>query len=227
MISETDMLLRLVVAAALGALIGWERERHNQPAGLRTHIALAIGASLVMVLSINMAVQYKDAGADGDPARLAAQVVSGIGFLGAGAILRYGETVKGLTTATSLWTVAMIGLAVGTGAYIAASGAALLLLAVLAGLNVVEKRYIIARMSRTIALAVKNREGVLDEICQDLKAAGLSVASLGVSQDAGSDLVTFEAVVKHDQDLPVSAIYAALNAIPGVASFSVSKGTSS
>jgi len=102
MISETQFIIRILVAAALGAVVGLERERLNQPAGLRTHIILVIGAAMAMVLSANLGYLFARPGTPADPARLAAQVISGIGFLGAGAILRYGFTVKGLTTATSL-----------------------------------------------------------------------------------------------------------------------------
>lgn len=115
MIPDIEVFLRLLVAAFLGALIGLDRERQNQPAGLRTHIILVTGAALAMTLSINMSMQFKALAPNGDPSRLAAQVLSGIGFLGAGAILRYGTSIKGLTTATSLWTMAVVGLAVGAG----------------------------------------------------------------------------------------------------------------
>jgi len=102
LISEGEILIRLGLAALLGMIVGFERERQNQPAGLRTHAILAIGSCLAMTISINLAVQFVPHVPNGDPARLAAQVISGIGFLGAGAILRYGTNVKGLTTATSL-----------------------------------------------------------------------------------------------------------------------------
>ncbi len=88
MITDTDIVLRLLVAAVLGGLVGYERERNNQPAGLRTHIILVVGAALAMVLSVNLAMQFKPLVPNGDPARLAAQVISGIGFLGVGAIIR-------------------------------------------------------------------------------------------------------------------------------------------
>jgi putative Mg2+ transporter-C (MgtC) family protein len=103
--------LRLLIACLLGGIIGFERENSNRPAGLRTHILVTVGSTLIMLISIN--------GFDGnsDPARLAAQVVSGIGFLGAGTILVQGKSIYGLTTAASLWVCAGIGLAIGTGSY--------------------------------------------------------------------------------------------------------------
>ena len=109
MITDTDIILRLLVAGVLGGLVGYERERNNQNAGLRTHIILVIGAALAMTLSINLAIQFRPLVSNGGPARLAAQVISGIGFLGVGAIIRYGPNIKGLTTATSMWSMAIVG----------------------------------------------------------------------------------------------------------------------
>ncbi|HBL37110.1 MAG TPA: methyltransferase, partial [Firmicutes bacterium] len=106
-----------MVATLLGAVIGLEREQHGRPAGLRTHILVALGSCLIMLVSI----YGFPSGTGSDPARLAAQVVSGIGFLGAGTILRDGTSIRGLTTAASLWVVAGIGLAAGTGFYWAAA----------------------------------------------------------------------------------------------------------
>jgi putative Mg2+ transporter-C (MgtC) family protein len=116
MLSDWDIAARLLTAAALGSVIGAERERLAWTAGLRTHMLVCVGACLVMIVS---AFGFADI-IDSyhiilDPTRVAAQVVSGIGFLGAGAILLRGDVVKGLTTAASLWTVAAIGLAVGGG----------------------------------------------------------------------------------------------------------------
>jgi putative Mg2+ transporter-C (MgtC) family protein len=106
---------RLLVAAALGALVGLEREIHDHPAGMRTHLLVSLGSGGFTVLSI---AAFPAAGAD--PARIAAQIVSGIGFLGAGAILKEGVTIRGLTTAASLWAVAAVGMAAGAGAWIIA-----------------------------------------------------------------------------------------------------------
>lgn len=103
------MIIRLLLAGLMGGIIGLERESHGRPAGLRTHIIVSLGSCLIMLVSI---YGFEDAG-NRDPARLAAQVISGIGFLGAGTILREGATIIGLTTAASLWVVAGIGLAMG------------------------------------------------------------------------------------------------------------------
>ncbi len=159
MISEIQIILRLLVAAGLGAIIGLERERDNQPAGLRTHMILVVGAALAMVLSINIAEQY-----EGDPARLAAQVISGIGFLGAGAILRYGFNVKGLTTATTLWSMAIVGLAVGYGYYLIGVVTTGLMLLTLTLLNVLEKKFIRTSVPRTFVIQAADRPGIVKEV---------------------------------------------------------------
>jgi putative Mg2+ transporter-C (MgtC) family protein len=123
-----EVLLRLFVAAALGGAIGLERELRERQAGLRTHLVVSVGAALFTLVS---AYGFTDFGSKVDPTRIAAQIVSGIGFLGAGAIIRQGLSVRGLTTAASLWLVAAIGMAAGAGywegALIATFGALLTL----------------------------------------------------------------------------------------------------
>ena len=110
-----QICLRLLCAMAVGLVIGTEREYTNRPAGMRTHILVALGACAVMITGELIFYRYRSLGAAPDPARLGAQVITGVGFLGAGTILREGSNVKGLTTAASLWTVACLGLAAGAG----------------------------------------------------------------------------------------------------------------
>ncbi|MFQ6122524.1 MAG: MgtC/SapB family protein [Dehalococcoidales bacterium] len=124
--TEVEMILRLLLAAALGAIIGYQRERAGKPAGLRTHILICVGAALFTVASIY------GFGATGETARVAAGVVAGVGFLGAGAIIRGGEgIVAGLTTAATIWAVAGIGLAVGAGLYLLSAVTTAIVLVVL------------------------------------------------------------------------------------------------
>lgn len=130
MISGYQILARLLLATILSGLIGFERESRGRAAGLRTHILVCIGSALAMLTSIYMFDIYRGAAAV-DPTRIAAQVITGVGFLGAGTILRSGATVKGLTTAASLWAVAGIGLAVGCGFYSAAVISAMLVVVTL------------------------------------------------------------------------------------------------
>lgn len=110
-----DICLRLLCAMMVGMVIGTEREYTNRPAGMRTHILVALGACSVMITGQMIFQQYSAYGASSDPARLSAQVITGVGFLGAGTILREGANVKGLTTAASLWAVACLGIAAGGG----------------------------------------------------------------------------------------------------------------
>jgi len=122
----SDAFLRLALAAGLGGAIGLDREFHEKPAGLRTNMLIAVGSALFAILSVELG-----AGA-GSPDRIAAQVVTGIGFLGAGAILRTGDHVHGLTTAATIWVNAAIGMAAGLGSYTVATVAAAITLVVLA-----------------------------------------------------------------------------------------------
>ena len=112
-----DVFLRMLCSMAVGMVIGTEREYSNRPAGMRTHILVALGACAVMLTGQMIFTQYSSYGATPDPARLAAQVITGVGFLGAGTIMREGPTVRGLTTAASLWAVAFLGVAAGGGYY--------------------------------------------------------------------------------------------------------------
>ncbi len=148
-----DILLRLVVAFFLGGLVGLEREIHGRPAGLRTHILVAFGSALTMIVSI-----YGFAGLNlnYDPGRIAAQVVSGIGFLGAGTILREGISIKGLTTAASLWMVAAIGLAAGAGMHLIAIVSALLVLVVLYVLHPLETKFEASRPDNELEVSVSS-----------------------------------------------------------------------
>lgn len=142
MLTNADTIGRLAAAALLGGCIGFERERLTWSAGLRTHMLVCVGAALLMIVS---AYGFSDVLSGDhvilDPSRVAAQVVSGIGFLGAGSILMRGEVVKGLTTAASLWSVAAVGLACGGGLYLAAIAATVIILLILAGVKPLEKLY--------------------------------------------------------------------------------------
>ncbi len=129
-----DLLARLVLAVVLGGAVGLERETRKKSAGLRTNILICVGATLFTQLSVGLAGEH------GDPARLAAQIVTGVGFIGAGTILHSRGTVTGLTSAATIWVVAAIGVALGSGALLEATGATLLLLVVLAALGRLERR---------------------------------------------------------------------------------------
>ena len=138
-LKETDMLIRLLASFLAGGIVGLERASRHQIAGLRTHILISTGSCLLMLLSIWLPQQYLGM-KNGDPGRIAAQVVSGIGFLGAGAIIRLGNNVKGLTTAASLWFIAAVGMAIGAGMYLVAGIAEVIGLITLYILSYVERK---------------------------------------------------------------------------------------
>lgn len=156
--TELQLAARLVVGLVLGAVIGFERELHRQPAGFRTHSLVALGAALFTIVSA-----YGFAGEMVDPTRIAAQIVTGIGFIGAGTILQHRGNVRGLTTAASLWSVAAIGMAAGAGLLAMAVIGTVLILVVLALLDRVE-----AVASRWIRLphrpARRDGEGSVDDL---------------------------------------------------------------
>ncbi len=116
--SEKELIIRLLVAALFGAIVGLERELQGHPAGLRTHLLVCVGSALILVTNIKLFEQFHGQ-SNIDVTRMGAQVVSGIGFLGAGTIIRASDRIRGLTTAATLWSVAAIGLAVGAGLYLA------------------------------------------------------------------------------------------------------------
>jgi putative Mg2+ transporter-C (MgtC) family protein len=165
MLGNTEMVARLLLAGAMGSVVGFERERLLWAAGLRTHMLVCVGACLFMLVSafgFGDVLGRKDVVLD--PSRVAAQVVSGIGFLGAGTILLRGEVVKGLTTAASLWAVAAIGLAVGGGLYVPAVAATVLVVGILAGVKPIEERWRDRMQSCEIHLTVKAGSLAIDAV---------------------------------------------------------------
>lgn len=161
---------RIMMSAALGGLIGLEREWSNHSAGFRTHILVCMGSTLIMLLSIYGFSEFiNELNVRVDPARLAAQVISGIGFLGAGAILRNGSTVSGLTTAASIWVVAAIGLCVGAGFYYSAVLATLLVVFCLFMLNKVEKWMIGTQKNQEVQVSLMNGFAGLEQVIAGLE----------------------------------------------------------
>jgi putative Mg2+ transporter-C (MgtC) family protein len=168
-----SMVLRLVLACLLGGIIGFEREHVHRPAGFRTHILVCVGAALVMLTSEFIFNRYSSH-VNADPARLGAQVISGIGFLGAGTIIKEGVSVKGLTTAASLWAVSCIGIAVGIGFY---SGALIATIIIYLTLIVLKKMQGKIAASKMIRLYVHTqlKKGQVDEISALIESMGVSI----------------------------------------------------
>ncbi|HEX6596162.1 MAG TPA: MgtC/SapB family protein [Acidimicrobiales bacterium] len=183
-VSDLDVALRIVVALLLGGLIGMEREVSNQPAGLRTHIAVALGAALFGIISVHGFDAYVQPRADSnyqvDVTRVASQVVVAVGFLGGGAILKHGGTVSGLTTAASLWVTCAVGLAAGVGSMVAATITTFALFLSLVGLRAPRER-----IRRTLARA---RGSVLIEMVPDADPSEMLTALLALEDVTVKDL---------------------------------------
>jgi len=156
--TDMDILLhylpRLLVAALLGGIVGLERDVKGKPAGMRTSILMCVGSALVMILSVQVA---HDAGPPADPGRIAAQVITGVGFIGAGMILRSRVSVTGLTSAASIWFISAVGLVVGYGRFVTGAVATALILITLTVLDRVEKRFEQSRQLHVVRLNVKRR----------------------------------------------------------------------
>jgi putative Mg2+ transporter-C (MgtC) family protein len=169
-----DLLVKLALATLLGGVIGWERETSGKPAGLRTNILICVGATLFTELSVSPAVVGVN-GMTWDASRVPAQIVSGIGFLGAGTIMQAKGNVTGLTTAATLWVVAAIGMTVGAGAFFEATGTTLLVLVILWPMGWVEDRIEGRRRGRILRVVLKDVPGKVDELQQILEDAGMVV----------------------------------------------------
>lgn len=161
--STYEVVFKLTLACILGGLIGLERESLNRPAGLRTYTLVCVGSTLAMIVSLDIYNQYFQT-ANADPGRIAAQVVSGIGFLGAGTIMREGPTVRGLTTAAGLWVVACIGLAVGASLYIPAIVTTALILFVLIYFIRIEQKFSGMRQYKGIIMTIEDRPGQIGKV---------------------------------------------------------------
>jgi len=184
-----DVLIKLVLAGIMGGLIGYERENSHRPAGFRTHILVCVSAALVMVTSEYMFDRYHMF-TTMDPTRLGAQVISGIGFLGAGTIIRDGFNVKGLTTAASLWSVACIGLAVGSGFYSGAAFATVVIFLSLIFLRKFENSTTtIFKRDNIIFIECQNHPGWLDEICTAMEKYNVPVKKIEFLNTGTKDFI--------------------------------------
>lgn len=211
-----DLVLRLAVAMILGGAIGIERERRERAAGFRTHAVVSVASALMMIVST-----YgfpSEFGEVLDPARIAAQVVSGIGFLGAGVIIFRKNTVRGLTTAASIWAVSGIGLAVGGGLYLAASAGAFFLLLIQAGLRPLEQKMFAHHTRRHRLLLYVERSSILFRHIQEIASTppGFRLISVDFDTDDedNTDVVELSIGVRQSDD--ILAIIDKFQKIPGL-----------
>jgi len=199
----------LVAAASFGSLIGLEREVHGQPAGLRTHMILSTGAALAAILSISYSQFLSNPSVPSDPGRIVAQVVSGVGFLGAGAIMKMGVTVKGLTTASSLWTTAIIGIACGSGYIELAAVTAILVFTILTIINRVEKAVLTSYGTHTLKIVLDDRPGIVKDMRKTLEEKKVKLVSLSANMPDRSTL-KLSMVIRKPNDLGMDSLINAL-----------------
>ncbi|RYJ42105.1 MgtC/SapB family protein [Flavobacterium beibuense] len=216
MLSWTEILLRLVLAAVFGAVIGIERERKDWAAGMRTHMMVCMGASLIMMVSsFGFSDTIGKEHVELDPSRVAAQIVSGIGFIGAGAILFLKPTtVLGLTTAAGLWTVAGIGMATGGGMYIAAGITTVLAIIILWGLQPLQKKFFPKFQQKSLTVIAQNEmnpKAIIDELLQDKT---LDFANFTVTRE--SDEITIELKLEKSDNPMLSKIVEKLHTNPKI-----------
>ena len=195
------VLQRLLLITGIAGAIGYERERHGRAAGFRTHILVGVGSCLVMMTGLYLFEAFAGK-VDVDPSRMAAQIVSGIGFLGAGTILRYGASVRGLTTAASLWAVAGVGIAVGAGFLSGAIMTGVLLIIVLFGLARLERAMRKEQYQVLLIDLPASSPRVLARIRKSLAQYNVEIRDLNVSEDATVGGVHLEFHVKMAFDQP-------------------------
>lgn len=217
---EATMIVRLIVAAVLGGIVGIERGSGDRPAGFRTHILVCVGSALFMLVSIYGidGIQTDNPEVRRDSARIAAQVVSGIGFLGAGTILHEGLTIRGLTTAASLWIVSAIGLAVGSGMYILSAVATVITMITLVTFHSWEKHFAGSSRSerRFVRVIINNRVGAITDVTGYLSSKGIKVKTLNVKTDSKENRLVLELYLKVEKSVENIEIIRGLQSIPGV-----------
>jgi putative Mg2+ transporter-C (MgtC) family protein len=202
---QLEVATRLIAAAMLGGVIGIERGVRGRSAGLRTQMLVAVGAALAMIVSLHFAERFGDAGGtiSIDPARVAYGVMGGIGFLGAGAIMRFGIGIRGLTTAASLWCTAAVGLAAGFGMYGTAAIASGLVLIVLWALRFLDRALPHVRDRDLVVVTSGPAAEAADRVAAMIAAAGLTGTNTGVRRAVDDDTVkiTFRVVLRKQGDL--------------------------
>jgi putative Mg2+ transporter-C (MgtC) family protein len=210
---RVDLLAMLLLAALLGGGIGLERELSGKPAGFRTNLLICVGAALLTDLSIAIARAADPAVTQADPGRIAAQIVSGIGFLGAGTIMQARGSVTGLTTAATLWVVAAIGIAVGAGAYVEAIGTALLVIVALLLLGRLELALLGRHTSRTLQVTVSPEPRLLKAVEDALRASGFDAHLVQVERTRDALVAEFQSSGPRGRS---AAMTSAVLEIPGV-----------
>jgi len=212
--AELLITAKLALSLLLGAAVGLEREAHDRPAGLRTFILVSVGSTLIMIVSLGIRDLFPGL-AGIDPGRIAAQVVTGIGFLGAGTILHEGASIRGLTTAAGLWVVAAVGLAVGAGFYLAAASGTVLTLITLTVLSYVERNYIGGKGYATLEVTARDEPGQLGRVGSTLGEQDIDIRDIRLIPEE-PDRVLIRLRVKVSRHGALEEAMQRLATLPGV-----------
>lgn len=214
---DVYIIERLIMAAIFGGLIGLEREIHNQPAGLRTHIIVSMGSCLLMLISLYMSQQWPTT----DPSRIASQIVTGIGFLGAGAIIRFGTAVRGLTTAACIWTAAGIGMATGCGYWQAAAITTALTLLTTFVLNKVEKRLIAERVIKHIIVDSNDTDDIVFHTRKMISKFDCLIKEMNINRDVSKKKLQIRIITMCNNNIDVDILSKAIGTIKNVNQVSI------
>lgn len=211
-VNITSTIFKLCLSLLLGCCVGSERKRKGQIAGIRTFALISMGATLAMILSIYVPQEYLGL-KNGDPGRIAAQVITGIGFLGAGAIIQMKGSVRGLTTAAGIWIMATIGMAVGVGMYAVSVIATILIIVVLVVLENVERRIHIGWEARIIRVKLSDIVTSIDAYRQCLEQHSVHLTNVYVDYDFENSVTKLNLVVLVKQDTDYIALFSAIRHI--------------
>ncbi|MCH5247706.1 MAG: MgtC/SapB family protein [Muribaculaceae bacterium] len=220
-VTPFQAIFKLLLSLTLGSIVGLERKRKGQPAGIRTFALISIGATLAMIISIYVPQEYLGHVANGDPGRIAAQVLSGIGFLGAGAIIQMKGSVRGLTTAAGIWMIATIGLAVGVGMYFVACIATLLILFVLVQLEKIEHKVSLGSESRIIRIKLGT---ILEDVSSYrtlLKENHIHLSNVYVEYDYANNITFLNLVILAKEKTDYVSLLASLKTLNPTISISI------
>lgn len=194
-VTLANSVVKLLLSLLLGAVVGLERRHKGQIAGMRTFALISMGATLAMLVSIYIPQEYLGL-KNGDPGRIAAQVISGIGFLGAGAIIQMKGSVRGLTTAAGIWMTACLGLAVGAGMYLIATVACVLIIFVLTGLDMAEKKFFKGNEAKIVRLKVNAIVTDTDVYRECFRKHGVHVSDVFLRYDYTAKVSTINFMVR-------------------------------
>lgn len=211
----TDIFTKIFLACVLAGFIGFEREAVQRPAGFRTHILVCVGATIAMITNIELVRLFSDV-ASVNPGRLGASVISGIGFLGAGTIIRQGASVKGLTTAASLWTVACLGLVIGTGLYAIAVISTIVILITLNTFSRIEKKIGPGKNLLTISINTADMPGQIGKIGNALGSLDTKIKSIKVLPSNDKDIINLKITVFLPKKITSDDILLSIGSVSGV-----------